>query len=76
MNDAPQTPQSVPAHLPDTPSSGQTTEVAGAMYYVQWVRDAIQARALIGQGWRIAQVQPCHHNRYALLMRAPEGWTP
>ena len=52
---------------------GQAREVGA--YYVQWCRgDEIERR--IADGWTVAQHQPCHHNEYALLMRAPEGWTP
>lgn len=44
--------------------------------YVQWMRDPIQIRHRMRDGWSIGQSEPCHHNRYALLMVAPEGWAP
>jgi hypothetical protein len=50
----------------------------GATFYLQWFtrRDEIERR--LRDGWTIAynHFQPCHHNEYAILMRAPEGWEP
>lgn len=75
LRDAQKTTQPIPQDSADGLPHGQAAEVAGSSYYVQWCRgDEIEQR--IALGWSIAQHKPCHHNEYALLMRAPEGWEP
>lgn len=45
-------------------------------WYVQWVRGEEEINQRLKAGWTFAQETNCHHNIYAVLMRAPEGWSP
>lgn len=45
-------------------------------WWVQWVRGEDEINARLASGWTFAQSVTCHHNLYAVLMRAPEGWSP
>jgi hypothetical protein len=45
-------------------------------WYVQWFRDPDEIARRVKAGWTLAQSTTCHHNVYAVLLRAPEGWEP
>ena len=46
------------------------------IWYLQWIRGESEIRKRLAEGWTFVQSRPCHHNTYAVLMQAPEGWKP
>lgn len=69
-------PQAVPGDRQDSPISGTKNAPRSKTYYVRWVSHKEDFDQLHSAGWRCAQSMRCHHNEYAVLMRAPEGWEP